>query len=199
MSRVWLNSSRVRQPSTRLAAFTDPVPGRQQLQPQPCPTPSWKQPRKAQLRPAPAVKERGLGMSLHGRRGSVRLRVSPMVPSPCSGIDWTSPSFHCSQALSALLHCQCRDPQRSGAVLGAWHSWEPCPCMGEGHQPGMTRQKEHCPLRQQQPEGVKLGELRSQSQCGCPPSPALPRHSPLPGLILPLPSLSQGQAGAGGL
>lgn len=34
---------------TRLAALAGPVLGRHQLQPQPHPTPSWKQPRKAQL------------------------------------------------------------------------------------------------------------------------------------------------------
>jgi len=58
--------------------------------------------------------EKGVEMSLYGRRCGVQLRVSLTVPSPCSGTDWTSSSFHCRWGLIAFLRCHCRDP------LGMW-------------------------------------------------------------------------------
>lgn len=38
--------------------------------------------------------------------------------------------------------------------------------MQGGHQPGMTRQKGCCPPRQEQPEGIKLGEPRGHPPWG---------------------------------
>lgn len=83
----------------------------------------------------PAMGERGLEMSLYGRRCGAQLSVSPTVPSPCSGTGCTSPPFRRRWGLTALLRCRVRDPQGSGdgAVPGARHSREHCLCQGDTH------------------------------------------------------------------